>query len=261
MFLSQIPVHTAVPNNPPPPSLSPASIRTVEREYQPSLPPSSESSSSSSSREGIGERSKGVVQEWTPEGGGCRLSYCRDRFESRFHAALAEIIQSGRNARLSRNWKLLERRNETSGPSDPLSEIHRQNEIRISRRGGVTGLDSPLSSRFELLFSFSSVFDPWNGIFSGCLDFYFDVLVRGDRCTFPWKWIIIFPHLFLMLNYAQWSSDVETKDRDCEILWKNSQIDSFWLFKKQNYLKFGKVVKCPIFFFFFCFSNHFLILE
>lgn len=95
MFLSQIPVHTAVPNNPPPPSLSPASIRTVEREYQPSLPPSSESSSSSSSREGIGERSKGVVQEWTPEGGGCRLSYCRDRFESRFHAALAEIIQSG----------------------------------------------------------------------------------------------------------------------------------------------------------------------
>lgn len=60
----------------------------------------------------------------------------------------------------------------------------------FAERGG--GLDSPLSSRFELLFSFSSVFDPWNGIFSGCLDFYFDVLVRGDRCTFPWKWIIIF---------------------------------------------------------------------
>lgn len=61
----------------------------------------------------------------------CRLSYCRDRFESRFHAALPRIIQSGREWPRQRtafeDWKLSERRNETSGPArsaieDSLSE-------------------------------------------------------------------------------------------------------------------------------------------
>ena len=131
LFLSRIPVHTTAPNN------LPLSLSL-------SLSPIRRSLSSKIVVSPLEERERKKERQLSHASGGdsgwilggvaenpdcCRLSYCRDRFESRFHAALLGIIQSGRGmaAPVRGGWRLSRiesfQKGETRHPASARSAI------------------------------------------------------------------------------------------------------------------------------------------
>ena len=171
MFLSQIPVHTAVPTT-----------------LSPGFDPSSENTTPFLSPSVLLRREKELANArrgWFKNGPeGAAVVYhiaaiALNRVFTRRWLRLFNLAGMPGFRGIESFWK-----GETRHP--PRQILYRRFTVRMKsefRRGG-SGLDSllSLSLSFRIFVPFrasSSVFDPRNGIFFECLDFSFHILVRG----------------------------------------------------------------------------------